>query len=325
MDRKALKEKAKLVIKRNRWLCVIVAFILTLTGGNFGSMSFSFKFEDSDIFEESTAVGGFEEIFNEYFFGIFAGIAAAGIIAFIVGIFVFSALHCGGIRFFLKNRKNNPVEIEELIQNFRDKTFISIGKANLVVALKIILWSMLFIIPGIIKAFEFWAVDYILAVRPNLKGSEATELSKKLMDGHKMDLFVLSLSFLGWNILSAMTLNILGIVYVYPYQIATFCEFYSEIRAEAIALGKITPQDIPDYQDMTQSQDPFMQNANGGFTPGSFSAGQYNAPSNIGAFGNNAESFADFPAEPLSSDGGFSEETATEVPFEPVEDSEEQD
>ena len=112
----------------------------------------------------------------------------------------------------------------------------------------ITLWTLLFIVPGIIKSFEYWAIDFILAVRPDIDRKEAFRLSKLLMNGNKMESFVLDLSFWGWNILAAYSMGILGIIYVYPYMNATYVEFYAYVRALALQKGLITPMDLPDYE-----------------------------------------------------------------------------
>lgn len=103
--------------------------------------------------------------------------------------------------------------------------------------LYIFLWSLLFIIPGIIKAYSYSQTFYIKAENPNIPASRAIELSKIMMEGHKGQLFYLHLSFIGWSILSALTLNILGIVYVFPYYYAALAFAYEEIKADAIARG----------------------------------------------------------------------------------------
>ena len=138
---------------------------------------------------------------------------------------------------------------------------------------------MLFIIPGIIKAFEYWAINYILAVRPDIDRKEAHRLSKLLMDGNKWDCFVLGLSFLGWSILGSFTFGLLNIFYVNPYMQATFVEFFSDIRLQALAKGTITPNDIPDYEVYNPFyQNPFDQPQNNFYAP------QYNNPAENGFY-----------------------------------------
>lgn len=107
---------------------------------------------------------------------------------------------------------------------------------------------LLFIIPGMIKLYEYRLIPYILAVRPDIDRKEAFRLSKVLMDGNKADAFVLDLSFWGWNLLAAYSMGILGIIYVYPYMNATYVEFYAYVRALALQKGLVTPMDLPDYE-----------------------------------------------------------------------------
>ncbi len=101
------------------------------------------------------------------------------------------------------------------------------------------LWSLLFVIPGIIKSYSYSQTFFIKGENPNIPASRAIELSKIMMDGHKGDLFYLHLSFIGWLLLSSLTYNILGIVYVYPYFYAALTFAYEEIKADAIARGVI--------------------------------------------------------------------------------------
>jgi len=91
-------------------------------------------------------------------------------------------------------------------------------------------WSLLFIIPGIVKSYSYRMVPYILAENDEISGKEAIELSMQMMNGHKWNTFVLDLSFLGWQILSAFTLGILSVFYVAPYIHATDAELYKTLR-----------------------------------------------------------------------------------------------
>jgi len=111
-------------------------------------------------------------------------------------------------------------------------------------ALWVFLWSLLLVIPGIVKAFAYCLTPYILADCPNVTATNALKLSMRMTKGHKMDLFVLALSFIGWMILSALTFGILYFVYVGPYMYATFAGFYTQLRDKAIASGVVEQSEL---------------------------------------------------------------------------------
>lgn len=91
------------------------------------------------------------------------------------------------------------------------------------------LWTMLFIIPGIIKGIAYSQAMFILAENPEIGGREALKKSSEMMQGHKLDYFILSLSFIGWNILAVFTFGILY-VWLAPYISATQANFYQSIK-----------------------------------------------------------------------------------------------
>ena len=94
-----------------------------------------------------------------------------------------------------------------------------------------LLWSLLLIIPGIIKYFSYAMTPFILADKPELTANEAIELSMKMMDGHRLDFFILCLSFIGWSILAIFTLGI-GYLWLAPYMYTTMAAFYEDVKAE---------------------------------------------------------------------------------------------
>ena len=95
----------------------------------------------------------------------------------------------------------------------------------------VFLWILLLIIPGIIKAFAYALVPYILVDKPELSANEAINLSKAMMKGHKFDFFWLSLSFLGWILLAILTVGI-GFFWLLPYMYTTYAAFYQDVKAE---------------------------------------------------------------------------------------------
>lgn len=99
----------------------------------------------------------------------------------------------------------------------------------------IFLWTLLLIIPGIIKSYSYALTPYILVEHPEMSANEAIEESMRLMDGHKFDLFYLQLSFIGWAILSILSLG-LGVFWLIPYQMTAKAAFYRDIKNEAMPL-----------------------------------------------------------------------------------------
>lgn len=114
----------------------------------------------------------------------------------------------------------------------------------LLVALYTFLWSLLFVIPGIIKGYAYAMTPYILAKYPNVSADNAITLSRRIMNGRKADLFVVELSFIGWHLLSVFTFGLLSIFYVAPYQSLTMAGCFDEYLADALATGRITEEDL---------------------------------------------------------------------------------
>ena len=106
------------------------------------------------------------------------------------------------------------------------------------------LWSLLFVIPGIIKAYEYRMIPYILSENPEISRERVFEISKKMMMGNKWNTFVLDLSFLGWEILSGLTIGILGIFYVNPYVQSTNAELYAYLREDALRNGYVSSSEL---------------------------------------------------------------------------------
>ena len=95
-------------------------------------------------------------------------------------------------------------------------------------------------IPLIIKSFSYAMTTYILADCPDVKAQDALKLSMRIMDGHKWELFVFYLSFIGWYLLSLITLCLLSIFYVDPYFHSSMAVYYLEVREQALRTGVIT-------------------------------------------------------------------------------------
>ena len=105
-------------------------------------------------------------------------------------------------------------------------------------------WSMLLVIPGIVKGIAYSMTPFILADCPNVTATQALKVSQKMTRGHKLELFVMYLSWIGWCLLVPLTLGILGVVYVMPYMYSTFAGYYSELKDIAIKNGILSPAEL---------------------------------------------------------------------------------
>ena len=106
------------------------------------------------------------------------------------------------------------------------------------------LWTLLLIIPGIVKALAYSMTPYILADCPNVAPTEALRLSMRMTSGHKGGIFVMYLSFLGWALLSGLTFGILWFVYVGPYMNTSFAGLYADLKQKAISNGVIRAEEL---------------------------------------------------------------------------------
>lgn len=131
--------------------------------------------------------------------------------------------------------RKQPVSVGSLFEGF--KSFGDSFALSILNAIFTFLWSLLLVIPGIIKMYSYSMGYFILADRPDLSGNQARKRSMYLMKGHKWQLFCLDFSFIGWYLLSLLTLGILAF-WVYPYHMTARAEFYNELLVEENALAQ---------------------------------------------------------------------------------------
>ena len=133
---------------------------------------------------------------------------------------------------YLDHIRGEKVGLGNLFQGYSKEWFSKSLLTLLLMYVYILLWSLLLIIPGIIKALSYAMTPYVLKDNPNMKSNEAIEESMRLMSGHKAELFLLSLSFIGWALLSLLTLGI-GFLWLIPYMQTAFAYFYEDLKKEA--------------------------------------------------------------------------------------------
>ena len=214
--RAELKARAKVALAQNYWKLVLVGAIASIGGsGHNSSVEFNFSEETSGDILSSLGT----------MLPVIFGVASAGIIvAFLISFFVLNPIEVGTKRFFLKSLTEDP-EIKELLFAF-DHGYKNVVKILFKRDIKVILWSLLFINPGIVKSYEYRMIPYLLAENPELTEEEAFRYSRQMMYEQKLETFVLDLSFIGWDLLSGITVGIVGLFYVQPYANLTNAALY---------------------------------------------------------------------------------------------------
>ena len=129
------------------------------------------------------------------------------------------------------HKKEQP-KVEDLLAGVKDDNFMRTFVAYLRMAVFTFLWSLLFVIPGIIKSISYSQMFYLMAKDKKLEAAEAQIKSMEMMEGHKMEYFILNLSFIPWFLLCGLTLG-LAAIYVMPYYNATFAAFHEKLAKKS--------------------------------------------------------------------------------------------
>jgi len=248
-NRSDLKAGGKFKFQQNYWKCVLVSLVLALATGAAGTAASSKSRNHVTITNSHSSMhtysrgvhiewpgnfGGFSLNFgNGFLIGIVMLIVVliAVAISLLLKILVFNPLEMGGCRFYIENAfyPSNPGRLGFA---FKSGCYGNTVKTLFFRDLYLVLWSLLFVIPGIVKAYEYRMVPYLLADAPDMSREDAFRISRQMMDGNKLDTFILDLSFIGWEILSGLTLGILGIFYVNPYVDATNAELFLVLKQQ---------------------------------------------------------------------------------------------
>jgi hypothetical protein len=255
-----LKNNAKKILRKNYWWAVLVTLILGIVTGTGTGLSLNSSdltsgvssYSNNDITINNNIIDEFGNITsgigesstysNEYvrlyaelqkflnnipssvIFTISIVFIIVFILAICLSVFVLNPLQVGCRKWYLLNRKEKA-EIGNVAYIF-SHGYLNTVKVMFFKSLFTALWSLLLVIPGIVKSYEYRMIPYLLAENPNMDMKEAFERSRNLMNGNKWDAFVLDISFLGWEILASLTLGILNLFYVAPYMEITNAELY---------------------------------------------------------------------------------------------------
>jgi uncharacterized membrane protein len=157
----------------------------------------------------------------------------------LAAVIVTPAFSLSLVRVYLALAKGVKPEAKDAFSGFDD--FWSAFKVTFLVGLYTFLWSLLFVIPGIVKGISYSMAMYVLAENKGMSATECINASKEMTNGHKMDLFVLSLSFIGWMILGSITLGI-AYIWITPYMQATFTNAYNSLKPAVVEAAEVAEE-----------------------------------------------------------------------------------
>ena len=250
--RKLLKENALIAFKRNYWTCVFVAVIAGILGASAPGASFNLNWNSNTEAASEAGVLSATSIPSYLIYVLGAAAMIAVVVGLAMSILLANVVKIGCNRYFLENREHKT-SAGQLFFGFREGRYGSNVYIMFRKDLSVFLHALLLLVPGIIKAYQYFLVPYILAENPDLNREDVFELSKAMMKGNKRKLFVLELSFIGWAAVNTLTFGILGVFWLSPYIHATIAEFYTAVKAEAFAKGIASSVELPGvyYQEQT--------------------------------------------------------------------------
>lgn len=201
-------------------ISVGVALVAALLGGLIVGTGSNINFN----FNEDT-VRNLPPIFWTVLLPLVSLAGLLGIVSFILG----GTVELGYAKFLLKQYDRKELQFSDLFSQF--ERFGTGFAQKFLRTLYTCLWALLLVIPGIVKGLSYAMTPFILEEHPEMTASEAIKASMKLMDGHKMDLFILGLTFIGWEILACLTMGI-GFLFLNPYMNAAYAAFYRNISGQ---------------------------------------------------------------------------------------------
>lgn len=256
MDRKQLKTSASQTVKKHYFLLTVTTVLGAVIGASFLALPTTSTTYYQSLYQYLTSgtYAGFNsfirsfvrtnvDIINQlvtYGFAIakttdgklIFGMIGWMIIVVLVWIFFKETFNLVINRIFLEARTYDKVPFQHGMFLISAKKWFKASIALFIKNLYLFLWSFT-VVGGLIKSYSYLLVPYILAENPSLSGNQAVTLSRRMMDEHKWEAFVLRLSLLGWDILNVCTFGLAGALYVNQYESSVYTEYYAYVREEA--------------------------------------------------------------------------------------------
>lgn len=261
-----LRYKGRAALKGRWGIALLVCLVAAILGGMDTGFNFNFHFDINNNYLDLNYLN--LNYANTIYYAagnlayLLAMLAPFMLIVAVAQLIIGASTHLGLCLYFCKLHRGQDAQLGDLFGRFN-----IFGRAlwlRIVMGVKIFLWTLLLVIPGIIAAYRYSMAPYLMAENPDLTASQAIEMSCYMMDGNKGSLFVLHLSFIGWAILCTFSLGI-GYLWLNPYMQSSEAAFFLEL------LSRKSP-----YARNEQHSDSNYYNGNNGNNQ-QYAGQQYNA------------------------------------------------
>ena len=241
--RALLKTNAKQVLSRTLQTTLLVTLVTTVLSGTASSTTTA-----------TTTVENAQNIYQQISPDMLAIVLAlaggASLLGILYNVFVYTPIVVGSKRYYMEARMGKA-PFSTLFSIFRRGDYGHVVFVGFMTRLKIVLYTLLLIVPGIIKSYAFTLVPYLMAENPQLTHKRAQQISQQVMVGEKFNYFVLEISFIGWSMVIAMITSLLAVVFwplaflasmlmsvvLAAYMEATKAEFYAAMREKAFVMN----------------------------------------------------------------------------------------
>ncbi len=218
--REELKQNAKNTLRDKYWTILGVSVLASILQGSFFTIITEMV---NPTHTYLTVLGNYAIDVN----GLIRLWIIITIISWLYSIFLGHTILIGAYKYFILSIKENPST--STLFDFFKTSYWNIVKVTFFYQIKIVLWTLCFIVPGIIKAYEYCMVPYILAEHPEMESAAVFERSRMLTQNNKLNIFVLEISFIGWLFLGMLCCGI-GILFVSPYIDITMTHLYLKLK-----------------------------------------------------------------------------------------------
>jgi uncharacterized membrane protein len=162
---------------------------------------------------------------------------------FLISVFIMLPLTVGVTRWYVRAREASRVKTSLCFSPFKKGSYFQTVWSMFYYEFWLSVFFFLFFVPGLVKSYSYRMIPYILADNPNIGARRALKLSKAMTRGHKIDMFILDLSFIGW-ILVGLAACCIGTYAVVPYIYATYAELYDVLKKDAASNGLCTMEEL---------------------------------------------------------------------------------